>query len=125
LEPLGTSSFFLFRRTQHKSTVFNPEYGEINFVLTVGLLTGWLSGVFPEPHDPEIEELLAGLSAVKNYCDEAYSVTDAQLAEAVPQRGVNVRAQALIFNASHTNNHYGNLVTYMRLKGMVPPSTAR
>jgi len=26
---------------------------------------------------------------------------------------------------SHTNEHYGNLVTYMRLKGMVPPSTAR
>lgn len=75
--------------------------------------------------NPTKPDLLAGLSAAKNYCDEAYSVTDAQLAEPVPQRGVGVRAQALIFNASHTHNHYGNLVTYMRLKGMVPPSTAR
>jgi len=25
---------------------------------------------------------------------------------------------------SHINEHYGNIVTYMRLNGMVPPSTA-
>lgn len=31
----------------------------------------------------------------------------------------------LAFNASHDNEHYGNLVTYMRLKSIVPPSTAR
>ena len=52
-------------------------------------------------------------------------MTDAELAEPVPERGVAVRAQALIINASHTYEHYGNLVTYMRLKGLVPPSTAR
>jgi hypothetical protein len=23
----------------------------------------------------------------------------------------------------HNNSHYGNLVTYMRIKGLVPPST--
>jgi hypothetical protein len=27
------------------------------------------------------------------------------------------------FNNSHTNEHYGNLVTYMRLNGIVPPSS--
>jgi hypothetical protein len=26
---------------------------------------------------------------------------------------------------SHLNEHYGNLVTYMRIKGVVPPSTER
>jgi hypothetical protein len=26
---------------------------------------------------------------------------------------------------SHDNEHYGNVVTYMRLKGLVPPSTER
>ncbi|MNC95706.1 hypothetical protein D3C83_128910 [compost metagenome] len=30
---------------------------------------------------------------------------------------------ALIYNTSHTNEHYGNLVTYMRLQGLVPPSS--
>jgi hypothetical protein len=27
------------------------------------------------------------------------------------------------FNTAHTMEHYGNLVTYMRLKGIVPPSS--
>jgi uncharacterized damage-inducible protein DinB len=35
------------------------------------------------------------------------------------------RAQPLIQNISHDNEHYGNLVTYFRAKGMVPPSTER
>jgi hypothetical protein len=26
-------------------------------------------------------------------------------------------------NASHDWEHYGNIVTYMRIKGMVPPSS--
>ena len=35
------------------------------------------------------------------------------------------RGQMLVQNISHSNEHYGNLVTYMRLKGLVPPSTER
>jgi hypothetical protein len=31
----------------------------------------------------------------------------------------------LVFNTTHNEEHYGNLVVYMRLKGHVPPSTAR
>lgn len=30
-----------------------------------------------------------------------------------------------MFNTTHNNEHYGNIVVYMRLKGHVPPSTAR
>jgi uncharacterized damage-inducible protein DinB len=29
----------------------------------------------------------------------------------------------LILNIGHNNEHYGNIVTYMRLKGLVPPSS--
>jgi uncharacterized damage-inducible protein DinB len=29
----------------------------------------------------------------------------------------------LWFNASHNLEHYGNLVVYMRTKGIVPPSS--
>jgi hypothetical protein len=35
------------------------------------------------------------------------------------------RAQPLLSNASHNVEHYGNLVTYFRIKKMVPPSTKR
>jgi uncharacterized damage-inducible protein DinB len=36
-----------------------------------------------------------------------------------------VRGAALMRNVAHNNEHYGNIVVYMRLKGHVPPSTAR
>jgi uncharacterized damage-inducible protein DinB len=36
-----------------------------------------------------------------------------------------VRGAVLTFNTAHNNEHYGNIVLYMRLKGHVPPSTAR
>jgi hypothetical protein len=29
----------------------------------------------------------------------------------------------LVVNISHTMEHYGNLVTYMRLKNVVPPTS--
>jgi uncharacterized damage-inducible protein DinB len=35
-----------------------------------------------------------------------------------------VRGAVLVFNTTHNNEHYGNMVVYMRLKGHVPPSTA-
>jgi uncharacterized damage-inducible protein DinB len=33
------------------------------------------------------------------------------------------RLGVLWFNASHNLEHYGNLVAYMRTKGIVPPSS--
>jgi hypothetical protein len=29
---------------------------------------------------------------------------------------------ALTLNTIHTNRHYGNLITYMRMKNIVPPT---
>ncbi len=37
--------------------------------------------------------------------------------------GAQPRLMVLAFNNSHAYEHYGNLVTYMRLKGIVPPSS--
>jgi uncharacterized damage-inducible protein DinB len=34
-----------------------------------------------------------------------------------------VRGNAVIFAVVHSNEHYGNLVTYLRAKGLVPPAT--
>lgn len=60
------------------------------------------------------------------FCDKAYeSMTDAQGAETVKFfGGEQARLGVLGFNTAHNYEHYGNLVTYMRLKGMVPPSSA-
>jgi uncharacterized damage-inducible protein DinB len=63
------------------------------------------------------------------YCDGVYgSLTEASVTEMVTPPGAPnaiPRAQPLFANASHNVEHYGNLVTYFRMKGMVPPSTKR
>jgi uncharacterized damage-inducible protein DinB len=66
-------------------------------------------------------------------CDRAHSATtDANFNQPLkmgPGVGMGpadtVRGAVLIFNVAHNNEHYGNIVVYMRLKGHVPPSTAR
>ena len=40
-----------------------------------------------------------------------------------PRQRQSARANALTFVITHGNEHYGNLVTYMRIKGIVPPSS--
>jgi uncharacterized damage-inducible protein DinB len=62
------------------------------------------------------------------YCDSAFTgLTDARLGEKadVPFGLAATRGGALAVNTGHVNEHYGNLVTYFRLKGMVPPSSSR
>jgi uncharacterized damage-inducible protein DinB len=61
------------------------------------------------------------------YCDAVYrSLTAASAAEMVKAGDNQIpRAQPLFANVSHNVEHYGNLVTYFRMKNMVPPSTKR
>jgi uncharacterized damage-inducible protein DinB len=63
------------------------------------------------------------------YCDGAYTaVTDATAGQLVNNpfgSGQSPRAAQLIGNVGHDNEHYGNLVTYFRIKGLVPPSSKR
>jgi hypothetical protein len=67
-------------------------------------------------------DLQKGLADSFALCDKAFGmVTDANMME---RNGNRSKIGTLIYNTSHINEHYGNLVTYMRLNGMVPPSTA-
>jgi len=61
------------------------------------------------------------------YCDTVYlTLTDAKAVELIKMgQNESPRVGRLITNVAHDNEHYGNLVTMMRLKGMVPPSTER
>jgi uncharacterized damage-inducible protein DinB len=63
------------------------------------------------------------------YCDGAYTAaTDASLGQMVTNpfgAGQVPRANPLIGQIGHDNEHYGNLVTYFRIKGIVPPSSRR
>lgn len=70
-------------------------------------------------------DIIAGLHEASEYCEQAYqTLTDEELSEERILFGQPTTALGvLVFNTSHTNNHYGNLVTYMRLNGIVPPTS--
>jgi uncharacterized damage-inducible protein DinB len=91
------------------------------------------------PATVDYEKITAKAALVKAlndslvYCDRVYAATtDAnfmqpvQVAHVVGTGSSNtVRGAMLMYNIAHNNEHYGNLAIYMRLKGHVPPSTAR
>ncbi len=72
-------------------------------------------------------ELTAALHDAFAYCNRAYdALTDASANETVTAFGQQRnKLGALWFNASHNLEHYGNLVVYLRVKGIVPPSSER
>ncbi len=72
----------------------------------------------------EITKALADSFA---FCDRAWAATtDANAATPMdlPENlGHTTRLGELVFNTEHCAEHYGNLVTYMRALGLVPPSS--
>jgi uncharacterized damage-inducible protein DinB len=70
-------------------------------------------------------DLIAALKESIAYCDKAFDgMTDASGTQLVKLMGRDMpRAGALMINNMHDMEHYGNLVTYMRMKGIVPPSS--
>ena len=68
--------------------------------------------------------LIAALRQSNSNCARAYAQTDAASAASVDLFGAShTRLYTLMLNASHDSEHYGNVVTYMRMNGMVPPSS--
>jgi uncharacterized damage-inducible protein DinB len=82
------------------------------------------------PSTADLEKTTAKAGLVKalqdsfTFCDRAFQITDAKGMEPVKifEQARN-RFQALVLEIGHLNEHYGNMVTYMRMKGMVPPSS--
>ena len=70
-------------------------------------------------------ELLSALKDSVAFCTAAADrVSDADAAQQVKLFGRDrAKLTVLWANAMHSNEHYGNVVTYLRLKGIVPPSS--
>ncbi len=71
-------------------------------------------------------DLVAALQASFTECDTAFSaLTDANALEMVNAgRGQRSRAGTLAGVNVHDNECYGSMAVYLRIKGVVPPSTA-
>ena len=71
-------------------------------------------------------ELVAALKASTQYCGRAYAQTDKAAQGKTKLFGEErTRLYALGLNATHDAEHYGNIVTYLRMNGVVPPSSRR
>jgi uncharacterized damage-inducible protein DinB len=84
-----------------------------------------MSGVEKSTQGNGKAALQKALATSFEFCEQALAAMDDKKgAETVKTfLGVQPRLAVLAFNNSHVNEHYGNLVTYMRLKGIVPPSS--
>lgn len=70
-------------------------------------------------------DLIAALKTAFAYCDKAHDgMTDASAIQMVKSIGGDTpKLGVLATNNLHTIEHYGNLVTYMRMKNIVPPTS--
>jgi uncharacterized damage-inducible protein DinB len=83
------------------------------------------------PHETQIERdetrpagMVQALRDSFTYCDQAYAQGDEEVLQPLDAFGGNrPRLSQLVLNTAHNWEHYGNLVTYMRLRGKVPPSS--
>jgi uncharacterized damage-inducible protein DinB len=69
--------------------------------------------------------LVAALKDGVAYCNKAFdSMTDAKGSQTVKLFNFDLaKLTVLSLNSAHTDEHYGNMVTYLRLKGIVPPTS--
>ena len=118
-------------------------YRPVETVRTVGQMIGHVAGAQymmcaaalgePPRGEDEVEKaatskaaLVKALKESTDYCARAYEQSAAATTAPAQLFGQSVtRAYALSLNAVHNGEHYGNLITYMRMKGMVPPSSRR
>lgn len=118
---------FAFRPTPDVRTM-----GEIFGHVADGFLNMCATAGGGKPPRTNIEKSVSGkadlakaLTEGAEYCDSVFAAMDDKKGlETVPfYFGPTPRVSVLYFAVAHGYEHYGNLVTYMRLKNIVPPSS--
>ena len=68
--------------------------------------------------------LVDAIKASNEKCKKAYAISESNANKSLKMFGVDrTGLYWLISNMGHDNEHYGNIVTYMRMMNMVPPSS--
>jgi uncharacterized damage-inducible protein DinB len=70
-------------------------------------------------------ELVKAIDDSISYCDGAYVAIkdDAKTTAPMAPNRRDTPFSSMLLNVTHDSEHYGNIVTYLRLKGIVPPSS--
>jgi uncharacterized damage-inducible protein DinB len=74
------------------------------------------------------EDVVAALAGSFAFAHKAIAtITEANAFEAVktPEPGIQTRATLAQFGVSHAFDHYGQMVEYLRMNGIVPPASAK
>ena len=147
--PLSSGNQFVYSMVKGNIVKAAEEMPEANYafkptpdVRSFGQLVGHVADAQYEfcapvlgdpPAEPTVEktktskaDLVQALKDGFAYCDKAYKgMTDAHAADIVNFFGnKSPKLSILEFSNAHDDEHYGNMVTYLRLKGLVPPSSA-
>lgn len=128
-------------RSAEKMPEENYSFRPIDTVRTYGQIIGHLAdaqylfcstvsgeknpGLNVEKTKTSKADLIAALKEGFAYCDKVYdTTTDAESLQMVKFFGNDAPKYVLLsVNIGHNMEHYGNLVTYMRMKGIVPPTS--
>ena len=96
-----------------------------NFAICAGIMGETSPGTMDYEKAPDKATQIAALRESIEYCRTAHTWGKSRHHDEVTLFGSMKGSVtwALAFNISHVAEHYGNMVTYMRLKGMVPPSS--
>lgn len=100
---------------------------DANYLFCTGVLGDNKAPLEIEKTKSTKDELIAGLRDAFAYCNRAYDeLTDAAATETIKAFGQERNKLGVLwFNAAHNLEHYGNLAVYMRIKGIVPPSSEK
>ncbi len=135
----GMSKDFLLRSAE-KMPEENYAFKPVPVVMSFGQLIGHAAASQYEFCAPVLGEkapeaakekktskadLIAQLKAAFAYCDKVYGgMTDANItATSKFFGGERSNLWILSLNNTHNFEHYGNIITYLRMKGLVPPSS--
>ena len=93
----------------------------------------FFSGFGPKPPiDPKSLANLKTKKEVIKALKDSYAYAEQAVATMTPQNafdevkevdGTNTRATIAAFSLAHTNDHYGQMVEYLRMNGIVPPGS--
>jgi len=92
------------------------------------LQSGQVTQTLEKSSNLQKDALVAALKKSFAYCDSVFSsnTADASWGEQVTLNAAGrPKSVPIILALIHMWEHYGNMVTYLRLKGLVPPSTDR
>ena len=70
-------------------------------------------------------DLVKAINDSNAYCDAAYAAAkdDPKTVTSFSETRRDTPFRVMLLNVTHDNEHYGNIITYLRMKGLVPPSS--